>query len=62
VEIRNSFAEGGEICVSWSPTGEHTGDGMGIAPNGARSTSPACPVGWQTASWWKAGRTGTCLG
>ena len=32
MDIEDTFAEGDKICVRWSCTGKHTGDGLGIPP------------------------------
>jgi steroid delta-isomerase-like uncharacterized protein len=34
VNVQDSFAEGDKLCVRWSCTGKHTGDGLGMAPTG----------------------------
>ena len=34
VHIEDTFAEGDNLCVRWSCTGKHTGNGLGIAPTG----------------------------
>ena len=32
MDVEDTFAEGDKICVRWSCTGTHTGDGLGIPP------------------------------
>jgi steroid delta-isomerase-like uncharacterized protein len=32
VEVLDSFAEGEKVCVRWSFTGKHSGDGLGLPP------------------------------
>ncbi len=34
IRVEDSFAEGDKLCVRWSCTGKHTGDGLGVAPTG----------------------------
>jgi predicted ester cyclase len=34
VDVHDSIAEGDKICVRWTFTGKHTGDGLGAAPTG----------------------------
>ena len=34
VRVEDTIADGDKICVRWSCTAEHTGDGLGIAPTG----------------------------
>jgi predicted ester cyclase len=34
VNVQDTFAEGDKLCVRWSCTGKHTGDGLGVAPTG----------------------------
>jgi predicted ester cyclase len=34
VTISDTLAAGDKVCVRWSCTGKHTGDGLGIAPTG----------------------------
>ena len=34
VNVQDSFAEGDKLCVRWSCTAKHTGDGLGMAPTG----------------------------
>jgi steroid delta-isomerase-like uncharacterized protein len=35
VKVDDCFGEGDLICVRWSATGKHTGEGLGIPPAGA---------------------------
>ena len=35
VSIEDSIADGDKICVRWSCTGKHTGEGLGIPATGA---------------------------
>ena len=35
VDVVETFAEGDRICVRWSCTARHTGDGLGMAATGA---------------------------
>jgi steroid delta-isomerase-like uncharacterized protein len=35
VSVEDTIAEGDKMCVRWSCTAKHTGDGLGIAPTGA---------------------------
>jgi predicted ester cyclase len=32
VNVEDTIAEGDKLCVRWSCTAKHTGDGLGIAP------------------------------
>ena len=34
VHVEDTLAEGDRICVRWSCTGKHTGDGLGVPPTG----------------------------
>jgi steroid delta-isomerase-like uncharacterized protein len=34
VNVQDTFAEEDKLCVRWSCTGKHTGNGLGIAPTG----------------------------
>ena len=34
VRIEETFAEGDKLCVRWSCTGKHTGEGLGVPPTG----------------------------
>ena len=34
--IHDTLAEGDRVCVRWSSTGKHTGNGLGIPPTGKR--------------------------
>lgn len=34
VDVHDSFAEGEKVCVRWSFTGRHTGDGLSFPPTG----------------------------
>ena len=34
VDVHDALAEGGKVCVRWTFTGTHTGDGLGVAPTG----------------------------
>ena len=34
VNVEDTIAEGDRVCVRWSCTANHTGDGLGIAPSG----------------------------
>jgi len=34
VNVEDTIAEGDKLCVRWSFTARHTGDGLGIAPTG----------------------------
>jgi steroid delta-isomerase-like uncharacterized protein len=34
VNVEDSIAEGDRVCVRWSCTAKHTGDGLGLAPTG----------------------------
>jgi predicted ester cyclase len=34
VTVNDTLADGDRICVRWSCTGKHTGEGLGIAPTG----------------------------
>jgi predicted ester cyclase len=34
VKVEDTIADGDKICVRWSCTGKHTGDGLGVAPTG----------------------------
>jgi len=34
VKVNDSFAEGNTLCVRWSCTAKHTGDGLGVPPTG----------------------------
>ncbi len=34
VQIEATMEDGDKICVRWSFTGKHTGDGLGVAPTG----------------------------
>jgi steroid delta-isomerase-like uncharacterized protein len=34
VDVEDTIAEGDKVCVRWSCTAKHTGDGLGIAPTG----------------------------
>jgi steroid delta-isomerase-like uncharacterized protein len=35
IDIEDTIAEGDKVCVRWSCTAKHTGDGLGIPPTGA---------------------------
>jgi predicted ester cyclase len=34
VNVDDSIAQGDKICVRWSFTGKHSGEGLGVAPSG----------------------------
>ena len=34
VRIEDTLEDGDKVCVRWSFTGQHTGDGLGMAPTG----------------------------
>jgi steroid delta-isomerase-like uncharacterized protein len=35
VNVHETFADGDKVCVRWSCTGKHTGDGLGVPASGA---------------------------
>jgi steroid delta-isomerase-like uncharacterized protein len=35
IHVEHTFAEDDKICVRWSCTGKHTGEGLGVAATGA---------------------------
>ena len=35
VNVEETIAEGDKVCVRWSCTAKHTGDGLGVDPTGA---------------------------
>jgi predicted ester cyclase len=32
INVEDTIGEGEEICIRWTCTGKHTGDGLGVAP------------------------------
>lgn len=34
IDVEDTIAEGDKLCVRWSCTAKHTGDGLGITPSG----------------------------
>ncbi len=56
LRIEDTLEDGDKVCVRWSFTGQHTGDGLGMSPAGKTL------LGSRTDSSSKDGKTGTCWG